>query len=169
MRGNMEAKCGAETEEGKAIQRLLHLGIHPYTISKCRHSCWCQEVLADRSLLYGSLLRGSARAWHIVRWMLTANHWTEQGVSNEGVRERTEVTERVCNPIGRTTMSTNQTPWSSQRLNHQPKNTHGGTHSSSCICQASMGGEAFGPVKAHCSSIGECLGREVGVGWGAPS
>jgi hypothetical protein len=25
---NMETKCGAETE-GKAIQRLLHLGIHP--------------------------------------------------------------------------------------------------------------------------------------------
>jgi hypothetical protein len=26
--GKMETKCGAETE-GKAIQRLLHLGIHP--------------------------------------------------------------------------------------------------------------------------------------------
>ena len=26
--GNMETKCGAETE-GKAIQRLPHLGIHP--------------------------------------------------------------------------------------------------------------------------------------------
>jgi hypothetical protein len=25
---NMETKCGAETK-GKAIQRLLHLGIHP--------------------------------------------------------------------------------------------------------------------------------------------
>jgi hypothetical protein len=29
---NMEMKCGAETE-GKAIQRLPHLGIHP----KCSH------------------------------------------------------------------------------------------------------------------------------------
>jgi hypothetical protein len=27
-RGNIERKCGAETE-GKAIQRLPHLGIHP--------------------------------------------------------------------------------------------------------------------------------------------
>jgi hypothetical protein len=27
-RGNMETKCGAETE-GKVIQRLTHLGIHP--------------------------------------------------------------------------------------------------------------------------------------------
>jgi hypothetical protein len=26
--GNIDAKCGAETE-GKAIQRLPHLGIHP--------------------------------------------------------------------------------------------------------------------------------------------
>ena len=27
-----------------------------------------------------------------------------------------------------------------------------------------MGGEALGPVKALCPSIGECQGREVGVG-----
>jgi hypothetical protein len=32
-KGNMETKYGAETE-GKAIQRLPHLGIHPI----CRHS-----------------------------------------------------------------------------------------------------------------------------------
>jgi hypothetical protein len=41
-----------------------------------------------------------------------------------------------------------------QGLNHQPKNTHGRTHFSSCICSrgwscwSSMGGEALGPVKA---------------------
>jgi hypothetical protein len=29
----METKCGAETE-GKAIQRLLHLGLIPYTVTK---------------------------------------------------------------------------------------------------------------------------------------
>jgi uncharacterized protein YqcC (DUF446 family) len=45
-------------------------------------------------------------------------------------------------------------PQSSQGLNHQFKSTHGGTHGSSRICsrgwpcQASMGGEALGPVKA---------------------
>jgi hypothetical protein len=44
--GNMETKCGTETEE-KAIQRLSHLGIHP----TYRHYCRCQEVLADRSLI----------------------------------------------------------------------------------------------------------------------
>ena len=33
--GNMESKCGAETER-KAIQRLPHLGIHPIY----RHQTW---------------------------------------------------------------------------------------------------------------------------------
>jgi hypothetical protein len=43
--------------------------------------------------------------------MLTANHWTEHGVSNGGVRERTEGAEGTCNTIGRTTISTNQIPF----------------------------------------------------------
>jgi hypothetical protein len=50
----------------------------------------------------------------------------------------------------------------SEGLNHQPKNTHGGTDGSSCICssrwpyQEYMGVEALGPVRAQCPSIGEC-------------
>jgi hypothetical protein len=81
--------------------------------------------------------------------MLIANHWTEPGVPNGGVRERTEGAEEVCNPIGRKTTSTNQTPQSSQGLNHQPKSTHGGIHGFSHICSrgwpclASVGGEAL--------------------------
>jgi hypothetical protein len=39
-----ETKCGVETE-GKAIQRLSHLGIHPI------YYCECQQVLADRRLI----------------------------------------------------------------------------------------------------------------------
>ena len=31
-------------------------------------------------------------------------------------------------------------------------------------CRASMGGEALGPVKALCPSVGECQGQEAGVG-----
>jgi hypothetical protein len=42
--------------------------------------------------------------------MLTANHWTEHGVPNRGVGERTEGFEGVCNSIGKTKISTNQTP-----------------------------------------------------------
>jgi hypothetical protein len=85
--------------------------------------------------------------------MLAANHWTEQGDPNGGVRERTEEAKGVCDPIERT-ISTNQYPQNSQRLNHQPKSTNGGTHVSSRICSrgwpcwASVGGEALGPVTA---------------------
>jgi hypothetical protein len=41
--------------------------------------------------------------------MLTANHWTEHGDPNGGVKERTEGAEGVGSPIGRTTISINQT------------------------------------------------------------
>jgi hypothetical protein len=37
-KGNTGTKIGAETE-GKPIQRLLHLGIHPYADTKPRHYC----------------------------------------------------------------------------------------------------------------------------------
>jgi len=42
--------------------------------------------------------------------MLTANHQTEYRDPNGGIRERTEEAEGVCNPIGRTAISTNQNP-----------------------------------------------------------
>jgi hypothetical protein len=86
--------------------------------------------------------------------MFAANHPTEPKDFNGGFRERTEGTEGVCNPIGRTTISTNHMPQSSQGLKHQPKSTQGGTHGSSYICSggwpylASMGGKALGPAKA---------------------
>jgi len=40
---------------------------------------------------------------------LVVNYWTEHRDLNGGVRERTEDAEGVCNPIGRTTISNNQT------------------------------------------------------------
>jgi hypothetical protein len=49
--GNMETKCGAETE-GKAIQRLPHQGSIPYIVTKPGSYCECCEVLADRSLIW---------------------------------------------------------------------------------------------------------------------
>jgi hypothetical protein len=116
--------------------------------------------------LYSCLLRGSARAWHIQMRMLAANHWADHGDPSEGVRESTEGAEGVCNPIERTAISTNHR---SQGLNHQPRSTHGRTHGSNLICgrgwpcQTSMGGDALGPVKAQCPSVGEW---KVGSGWG---
>jgi len=40
--------------------------------------------------------------------MLAANQRTEHGESNGGIRGRTEGADGICNPIGRTTLSTNQ-------------------------------------------------------------
>ena len=90
---------------------------------------------------------------------LAANHQIEHGDPNGVVR--TEGTENVYNPIGRTIISTNQIPQSSQVLNPQPHSTHGGTHDSNYIYSrrwfysASMGKVALAPVKASCPSEGE--------------
>jgi hypothetical protein len=62
--------------------------------------------------------------------MLAAHHQTEDSNPSGGVRGRTEEAEGVSNPIGRTTILTNQTPQSSQGLNHQAQSTQGGTHGS---------------------------------------
>ena len=109
--------------------------------SVCRPSCIPVTDLGP--VLWGSiftarcssLLRGSASAWQTQKWMLTAIHWAEHRVSNEGARESTQGAEGVCSPIGGTTIWTNQYhPQSSQGLNHQWKSTFGGTQDSSLIC-----------------------------------
>jgi hypothetical protein len=81
--------------------------------------------------------------------MSTANHWTECGVFNRGVRERAEGVEEVCSLIGRTTISTDQTPQYSQGISHQPREytwLHRYMYRG-WPCHASMGGEVFGPMK----------------------
>ena len=50
MGGDTETKCGAVTE-GKAIQRLPHLGIHLIYSCQTQTLLWVQEVLVDRSLM----------------------------------------------------------------------------------------------------------------------
>jgi hypothetical protein len=50
MGGDTKTKCGAETE-GKAFQRLPHLGSYPYTSTKPRYFSGFQQVLPDRSLI----------------------------------------------------------------------------------------------------------------------
>jgi hypothetical protein len=74
--------------------------------------------------------RGLARVLKVKRWMLSVNHFAEHRVPNRGVREGTGGVEEVCNPIGKTTISTNQNPQNSQELSYQHKSTHG----YSCIC-----------------------------------
>jgi hypothetical protein len=60
----------------------------------------------------------------------------------------------------------------SQGRNHQPKSIHGGTHGFIHICskgwpsQVSMGGEALGPRKAQCLSVGDFrTGKREWMGW----
>jgi len=112
---------------------------------------------------YCCLLRGSARAWQIQRRMFTANHWTEHGVTNGEVRQRTEGGKEVCNTTGRT-ISNKQTPESSQGLNtnqrvHMEWPMALATYVAEWPYLASMGG-------TWCPSLGECQGREAGVdGW----
>jgi hypothetical protein len=143
----IETNCEAET-----IQRLPHQGVPSHTQTANPDT----DVDAKKCLLtgasYSCLLRGSATAWQIQRWMFSANHWTEHKVPNGGARESTQGTEGACNPIGGTIIGTNQSSQSSQRLNHQPKSTHGQIQVSSSICsrgwpcQSSMGGEVLGPL-----------------------
>jgi hypothetical protein len=54
-------------------------------------------------------------------WILAANYCTEHGSPSGRVRRRTKGAEGICNPIGKTTISTNQMPQSSQGVNYQQK------------------------------------------------
>jgi hypothetical protein len=55
--GNIVMKCGSGTE-GKAIQRLPHLGLHSIYSHQTQTLLWMSQVLADRAW-YTCLLRGS--------------------------------------------------------------------------------------------------------------
>jgi hypothetical protein len=91
--------------------------------------------------------------------LLTVNRSTEHWNPNGGVRGRTEGAEAVCIPIGRPTISNNQTLQDSHGLNPQPKSTYRGIRGSSHICSrglsylASVGGEARGTVDAQYPNI----------------
>jgi hypothetical protein len=89
---DIKTKCGADTE-GKDIWEvwgsLVGWGSIPYTVTKPRHSCGCQEVLSAGAW-YSCLLRGSARACQIQRHILENNCWTKHRDPNGGVGARTE-------------------------------------------------------------------------------
>ena len=64
--------------------------------------------------------------------IIAAEHETEHRDGSGGIRGRTEESEVVCNSIGQTAISTDQTPQSSQGLNYQPEFTNGGSDGSRC-------------------------------------
>ena len=105
---NTGVKSGAETE-GKAFRNCPTWVSFPHADTKPRHYCKCQEVLTGRSLIQLS----PERLCQILTnrdAMSTAKHWTERRDHSGEVRARTIGAEGVCNLIGRTTISTNQTP-----------------------------------------------------------
>jgi hypothetical protein len=53
------------------------------------------------------------------KWMLTVSYWMDHRAPNGGARESTQGAKGICNPIGGTTLWTNQYPWA---------------FDSSCIC-----------------------------------
>ena len=126
---------------------------------------------AKKHLLTGNWyicpLRGSAHANQYRYGWLQPLDWAWEPY---GGVTRTEGVEGDCNPIGRTTISSNLTPQNCQGLNHQPKSSHGETHDSSCICRkglpylASVGGEDLDSVEAHCPRVPGCYGSKAGVG-----
>jgi hypothetical protein len=69
---------------------------------------------ASKILLTGPwhscLLWGYANAWQIQKWMFTVIYWMDHRTPNEGARKSTQEAKRVCNPLGGTTIWTNQYP-----------------------------------------------------------
>ena len=100
--------------------------------------------------------------------MLSANHQIEHGIPIGGVREKTEVAEKVCNPI-----RTEYQPTRPPELPGTKPPSQESTGMDLWLHQASMGRESLLPVKAQYLSVGKCQGREVGanawVGEGALS
>jgi hypothetical protein len=167
-RGNTGVPCGTETE-GKFIRDCPTWESIPYTDTKPRHYCTCQEVFADRNLLY---LSPESLYQSLTNREADAHGQTiglSTGIPMEELEKGLKELKEFATP-GRTSVSTNQTTQSSQTLNHQKKCTHGGTHGSSRIysqglhCLASMGEEALGSVKTQYPCVGESQGGEVGVG-----
>jgi hypothetical protein len=59
---------------------------------------------------YSCLLWGYASAWQTQKWMLTVIYWMGHRAPNRGARESTQGAKGICNPIGGTTIWTNQYP-----------------------------------------------------------
>jgi hypothetical protein len=97
-------------------------------------------------------------------WVLAANNQTEHGDPNGVVRGRIEGTEGICNPIGRTTISTKELSYPSEFPGTKPLTKQYTWRdpwlqlyiSRGWPYLASMGGEPIGAVEVLCPSVGEC-------------
>jgi hypothetical protein len=90
------------------------------------------------------------------KWMLTVSYWMDHRAPNGGARENTQGAKGVCNPIGGTTIWTNQYP---------------GALDSSCICtkrwpsRPSLERETHWSCKLYMPQYRGMSGPRSGRGW----
>jgi hypothetical protein len=95
-------------------------------------------------------------AWQIEKWILTVIYWMEHRAPNGGARESTQGAEGVCNPIGGTTIWTNQYP--------PPELMSLAAY----VAEDGLVGHHWEErlldlANIICPSTGECQGQEVGI------
>jgi hypothetical protein len=131
-------------------------------------------ILDAKKRIWVCLLRSRARALQIQRQMFAANHWTKRQVPNRGHKEGAEGAEGVCNPIGETTISTNQT--FSPAPPHELPGTKPPTkeyiwrnlwlqlHMYETMSLKGINGRrGYWPCEGSMPRVGDCWGREEGV------
>ena len=88
--------------------------------------------------------------------MLTVSYWMDHRAPNVGARKSTQGAKGVCNPIGGTTIGTNQYPLELMSL--------AAYVSEDGLVSHYWEERPLGLANFICLSIGECQGQEVGVG-----
>jgi hypothetical protein len=79
----------------------------PYILPPPCFIAYASMILLKR-LWYSCLFWSYANAWQTQKWMLTVSYWTKHRAINGRARKSTKGAEGVCNPIGGTTIWTNQ-------------------------------------------------------------
>jgi hypothetical protein len=98
------------------------------------------------------------------KWMLTVSYWMDHRAPNGGARESTQGAKGICNPIGGTTIWTNQYPPEPVSL--------AAYESEDGLVGHQWKERPIGLANFICLSTGECQGQEMGVGgsgsgWGS--
>jgi hypothetical protein len=113
-----------------------------------------------KGLRYSCLFWGYAEAWQTQKWMLIVSYWMDHRASNGGARESTQRAKGVWNPIGWTTIWTNQyPPPPPQELVSLAEDV-----SEDGIVGHQWKERPIGLANFILLSTGECQGQVVGVG-----
>ena len=107
MKGVTETTFGAKMKRW-TIQRLPHPGGPSHNQPPNADTIAYASKILLKGPWYSCLLWGFASAWQIQKWMLTVIYWMEHRAPKVGARENTQGAKGVGNPIGETTIWTNQ-------------------------------------------------------------